>query len=99
MSGKNDPSTQDPIGNVTGEDGLMELSNQFSGLESPTFRLTRTGHYHCHQWFFPTREKHYLPGHNSKPNNNSTTRLSGKYISYVERFFRLLPQTPQLLNN
>ena len=29
-----------------------------------------------------TRKKCYLPSHNSKQNNNSTTRLKGKYISY-----------------
>ena len=30
MTGKNDSSTQDPTGNVTYEDGLMELFDQFS---------------------------------------------------------------------
>ena len=34
MAGENDPSTQEQIGNVTDEDGLMELFDQFSGLTS-----------------------------------------------------------------
>ena len=32
MAGDNDPSTQDPVWNVTDEDGLLELFDQFSGL-------------------------------------------------------------------
>ena len=35
MVGENDPSTQDPIGNVTNEDGLMELFDQLTGLTVP----------------------------------------------------------------
>ena len=34
MAGKNDPGTQDPIGNVH-EDNIMELFDQFSSLTSP----------------------------------------------------------------
>ena len=35
MAGKNDPATQDPNDNITGEDSLMELFDQCSGLTSP----------------------------------------------------------------
>ena len=35
MMGKNYPSIKDPVGNVTYKDGLIELSDQFSGLVSP----------------------------------------------------------------
>ena len=35
MAGENDPSNQDPVHNVTYENGLMELFDQFSGLMSP----------------------------------------------------------------
>ena len=35
MVGKNDPSTQDSISNVTDEDGITELFNQFTSLTSP----------------------------------------------------------------
>ena len=35
MAGENDPSTQNPVGNVTDEDGLMDLFNLFPGLMSP----------------------------------------------------------------
>ena len=35
MAGENDLATQDPIGNVTDEDALMELFDQFSGWMSP----------------------------------------------------------------
>ena len=48
MGGENDLSTQDPIGNVTDEDGLMELFDQFSGLMSPV-SLTRIIYYYWHQ--------------------------------------------------
>ena len=34
MAGENDPSTQDPIGHVADEDGLMEPFDQFSSLTS-----------------------------------------------------------------
>ena len=34
MAGENELSTNNPIGNVIDEDGLMELFNQFSGLMS-----------------------------------------------------------------
>ena len=47
--------------------------------------LTRTGH-HCHQWSLSTRKKHYLPGHNSKPNNSSTIRHRDKSISCFGQF-------------
>ena len=32
---KDNQSTQDPVQNVTNEDSLMELFDQFSGLMSP----------------------------------------------------------------
>ena len=35
MVGEYGPSTQEPIGIATDEDGLMELIDQFSGLMSP----------------------------------------------------------------
>ena len=35
MAGKGYPATQDPIGNVPLEDGLMKEFDQFSGLTSP----------------------------------------------------------------
>ena len=35
MEGENDPFTKDPVSNVTDEDGIMELVDQFSGLISP----------------------------------------------------------------
>ena len=35
MAGENDPSKQDPVCNITDEDGLMELFYQFSGLMLP----------------------------------------------------------------
>ena len=35
MADENAPSIQDPIGNATDEDGLMELFDQFSNLTSP----------------------------------------------------------------
>ena len=35
MVDENKPSSQDPIGNATNKDSLMELFNQFSSLMSP----------------------------------------------------------------
>ena len=35
MAGENDPSTQGPVSNVTDEDGLMELFEQFPRLMLP----------------------------------------------------------------
>ena len=35
ISGENDPSTQDSVGNVTDEDGLIKLLDLYSGLVSP----------------------------------------------------------------
>ena len=35
MAGENDPSSQDPVHNVTDKDGLMELFDHFSELMSP----------------------------------------------------------------
>ena len=35
MTGENDPSTKDPVSNVTDDDGLMELLTMFSRLISP----------------------------------------------------------------
>ena len=35
MAGENDPSTQDPVSNITDEHSLVELFDQFSGLMSP----------------------------------------------------------------
>ena len=39
------PSIKDLLGNARDEDGLIELFDQFSGLTSPKFRLTRTESY------------------------------------------------------
>ena len=80
MAGENDLSTEDLTANATDGDGLIEVFDQFSGLTSfmldcleldTTVVISETS----------LREKHYLPDHNSKPNNNITARHRGKYIS------------------
>ena len=42
--GENDPSTQDMASNVTDEDGLIELFDQFSGLMSPMLDWLEASH-------------------------------------------------------
>ena len=77
ITGKNDSSTQVSIGNVTDEDGLMELFDQFSGLMSPMsdwLKLDNT------VIITEASLQGKTTTHHSRPNNNRTNRHMGKYI-------------------
>ena len=94
MAGENDPSTQDPIGNVTGEDGLMELFSQFSSMMSAISDKLKSQILSLSSVKLLYKGKHYLSGHSSKPNNNSST---GHRVKYIRKILQVITLCIKLL--
>ena len=97
MASRNDPAIQSPFDNVVDEDILMELFDQFSGLKSPVL-----------DWLemdtTVTVSEASLQGKSATYQvtiqNLVTTALldaRANISDVMEKFFKSLPQTPQLL--
>ena len=96
MASENYPSTQDRVCNVTDEDILMELFDQFSRFMLPMSDWLEADTIVISEASLQGRSATYQV----TIQNIVTTALldTGANISVVsEKFFRSLPQTPQLL--